>query len=428
MGGRPPEGWRYAALHEIADIVSGGTPSRAVARYWGGSIPWATPTEVSRASVRYLDSTRESITEAGVRAAGLRILPPGSVLVTTRATIGAVVRARVPITTNQGFQNLVPHADTHAAWLFHAIDQAGPKLRSLAAGSTFKEVSRESFQKLQLLVAPLREQRAIAAVLDAVDDAIERSRTVIAVSEVLRQTLLHELLTRGIPGWHARFTHHQSIGPIPNLWQVLSVASLLQNIEAGRSPLCLTRPATATEWGVLKVAAVSWGEFRPEENKALGPAHRPDPADEVNPGDLLFSRANGSPDLVGRTVLVRDTRPRLLLSDKTLRLVPRIDRVHPTFLHLLLSSRRARARLVAGASRSTSMFNISQTDLLQLQVAVPPKAEQQYIVQFEEDLVARHRAETAALESLQSVRSVLGHALLGASLRTLSSATTATQL
>lgn len=199
LDGSPPTGWRYAAVEELADVVSGGTPSRAVARYWGGSIPWATPTEVSRASVRYVDSTRESITEAGLKAAGLRILPAGSVLVTTRATIGAVARARVPMTTNQGFQNLVPHADTDAAWLLHAIEAARPVLHSLAAGSTFREVSRESFRRLRLLVPPLREQRAIAVVLDSIDEAIAKAEEALAATEMLRQALLQVLLTRGMP-------------------------------------------------------------------------------------------------------------------------------------------------------------------------------------------------------------------------------------
>lgn len=189
-------------MDELAEVVSGGTPPRGTARYWGGSIPWATPTEVSGARVRYLDSTRESITEAGAAAAGLRILPVGSVLVTTRATIGAVARNRVPMTTNQGFQNLVPRAGTDADWLLHAVEAARPALHSLSAGSTFKEVSRESFRRLPLLVPPLPEQRAIARVLDAIDQAIEETDAIAATTEKLRQTLLHELLSRGVPSWH----------------------------------------------------------------------------------------------------------------------------------------------------------------------------------------------------------------------------------
>lgn len=224
--GEPPASWRYALVEELADVVSGGTPPRGVDRYWGGSIPWATPTEVSGEDIRYLDSTRESITNAGLAAAGLRILPRGSVLVTTRATIGATAKVRTPMTTNQGFQSLVPRAGTDPAWLFHAMAAARPTLRRLAAGSTFKEVSRDSFRAFKLLVPTPEEQRNIAIALDAIDDAIERAQTVIASTKSLRNALLHDLLTRGVPGWHTQWRPVKGIGMLPATWDVSTLAAL----------------------------------------------------------------------------------------------------------------------------------------------------------------------------------------------------------
>ncbi len=397
--------------------MSGGTPPRGITRYWGGSIPWATPTEISDEHVRYLDSTRESITEAGLAAAGLRILPADSVLVTTRATIGATARVRTPLTTNQGFQNLVPRPGTDPAWLLHAVTAARPAIRQLAAGSTFKEVSRESFRTLRLLVPRPDEQRAIAAVLDAIDDAVERTEAVVAATETLREALLHELLNRGVPTSHTKWRFDARLGQLPACWEVRRLGELLLDIEAGGAPPRSNRPAAGTEWGVLRVGALTWGEYRPSENKALAPGAAPDATLEVHAGDLLLSRAN-TPELVGRTVLVRDTPPRLLLSDKTLRLVPDLGRTDQQYLHLALASPASRRQLSGAASGSSkSMFNIAQTSIREIVLPLPPASEQRRIVEAMAVIQERHAVVTDLLRHLQVLKCAASDALLTGQLR-----------
>lgn len=110
-------------------------------------------------------------------------------------------------------------------------------------------------------------------------------------------------------------------GPPYAHWVPLN--SLVGRMEAGKSFGGSAPPATGDEWGVIKVSAMTWGEFRPHENKAV-PADKVDPRFEIAPGDVLVSRANTTA-YVGAPVLVRSTPPRRLLSDKSLRLVPRSD-------------------------------------------------------------------------------------------------------
>ncbi len=111
------------------------------------------------------------------------------------------------------------------------------------------------------------------------------------------------------------------------------LGDLLLDIQAGKSPSCEERPATSDEWGVLKVSAVSWGAFKPEENKVLPQNFVVPPEYEVQTGDLLISRAN-TVELVGATVLVNGTRAKLMLSDKTLRLVTKDNLVSKSYLQL----------------------------------------------------------------------------------------------
>src|SRR5262249_367174 len=139
------------------------------------------------------------------------------------------------------------------------------------------------------------------------------------------------------------------------------LGDLVSRIEAGRSFGGPGRRADAEEWGVIKVSAMTWGEFRADENKAVS-ADAVDPRWEIKPGDLLVSRANTT-EYVGAPVLVRETRWRLLLSDKSLRLVLDGD-VNKEWLLYALSAPQTRRQISAAATgTSDSMRNISQAKL-----------------------------------------------------------------
>lgn len=213
-------------LGDVAEVVGGSTPSRTRADYWGEGVPWVTPSELTELPGRYLESSQESVTRDGLKAAGLRVLPAGSVLLTTRATIGATAINALPVTTNQGFQNLVGRAETESLWLYYCVSWMKHELEKRGAGSTFREVSRDSVRTLPILLPPLPEQRAIAAVLDSIDEAIERTEEVIAATERLRDALLHELLTRGLPGRHTAWCDVPGLGTIPADWEVVRLGDV----------------------------------------------------------------------------------------------------------------------------------------------------------------------------------------------------------
>ena len=102
-----PHGWEVKTLGEITDIFKGGTPKRNVERYFQGNIPWVTPTDITKLNgALYIDDTETHISEEVLGKSAARLLPAGAVLLTSRATIGKVAIARVPIATNQGFAQL----------------------------------------------------------------------------------------------------------------------------------------------------------------------------------------------------------------------------------------------------------------------------------------------------------------------------------
>lgn len=164
----------------------------------------------------------------------------------------------------------------------------------------------------------------------------------------------------------------------PDGWRSTSLGDLLDEIDAGWSPQCAEHPALVDEWGVLKLSAITSGQYIETENKALPATLVPRPELEVRPGDLLLARASGAIDLVGRTVFVQSTRSRLMISDKILRLRPKPDIALADFLNALLSFGPVRNALTA-VTGGSHMRNVSQRSLRSILVPCPPIAEQQEI-------------------------------------------------
>ena len=298
------------------------------------------------------------------------------------------------------------------------LAQWRPLQRHAVATSSGTKMPRTSWAQLgrfEFLLPSLPEQRAIAAVLSSVDDAIEKTRAVIDQVQIVKRGLMRELLTRGLPGHHTRFTKTE-IGTIPACWQVSALGDVLEAIEAGWSPKCERRPAQLGEWGVLKVSSVSSGLFKQHENKALHKDCEPNFPLEVKRGDVLVARASGVLDLVGRSAFVHGTRPRLMLSDKTLRLRPKVSLVRSLFLNLVLEDPRVRERVLIRTTGS-HMRNISQRALRGVPVPVPCLEEQERIEMFEALTIARLEREREFHAQLEVARAGLMTVLLTGKLR-----------
>jgi type I restriction enzyme S subunit len=163
---RLPESWVEVPIEIIADVSGGGTPDRANHTYFGGEIPWATPTDVTRLSGYYLTDTKETITETGLKYSSAKLLPAGAVLLTSRATIGKTAIAKVPMSTNQGFVNLDCQSKLIVnEYLARLLESRASYLESRAGGSTFKEISRSTVAKIKVPLPTLPEQQRIVDVL-----------------------------------------------------------------------------------------------------------------------------------------------------------------------------------------------------------------------------------------------------------------------
>lgn len=266
---------------------------------------------------------------------------------------------------NCAFQNTLlrvrPGDRVAPRYLLHYFKQQAAT-GALAAGSRgvgIFHLGREALAAWPVPLPPFPDQRRIAAILDLAEGLQSKRRASLALLGSLAESIFLEMFGDPAPGCAA--------------WPTSPLGDLLSMIDSGKSPVCLDRPPTAEEWGVLKLSAVTSGEFVEGAAKALPPGTDPDPRHEVRPGDVLFTRKN-TYALVAATAFVHSTRPRLLLSDLVfrLRLRPEVQ-VLPEYLQRVLAmpSLRREVQKLAGGSAG-SMPNVSKSRLLEFAIPIPP--------------------------------------------------------
>lgn len=187
-------GWQIKSVRDIATVIGGGTPDTGNPEYWSPSdIMWATPTDISASNGVFISHTERSISRAGAESCAAIVLPPNSVLLTSRATIGECRINTVPIATNQGFASLVPNPDTNHLFLYYLAQYLKPALVRLACGSTYLEVSKREIRRIRFGCPAPDEQRTIGEVLFRVDRALSHGKTDTLLR--LRKVLIQNLLT-----------------------------------------------------------------------------------------------------------------------------------------------------------------------------------------------------------------------------------------
>ena len=186
--------WSTYHLSDIAEVVGGGTPDTTVPSLWNGDIQWFTPTEVGHQ--KYVSKSARTITQLGLQKSSAKKLPAGSILLSSRATIGECSIAQRECTTNQGFQNLIPKNDTNNEFLYYLAQTKKHHFIKYASGSTFLEISNSEIRKTKCTVPGTEEQTQIAAFLSALDDRISVQNKIISKYETLIKGLYHEFFSK----------------------------------------------------------------------------------------------------------------------------------------------------------------------------------------------------------------------------------------
>lgn len=172
--------WKECTIADLGEVVGGATPStKKSENYENGDISWITPKDLSTFSGRYITCGERNITEIGLNRCSTRLLPPNTILFSSRAPIGYVAIAAKEMCTNQGFKSVIPNANTDYMFLYYLLKYNKDNIENMGSGTTFKEVSGNTMKSIKVQVpVDKEEQHRIGTILSAIDDKIEQNTAI----------------------------------------------------------------------------------------------------------------------------------------------------------------------------------------------------------------------------------------------------------
>ena len=412
-----PHGWTSRRFDQLGELCSGSTPSSSRTEFWDGATVWVTPTDLSRLNTPYLHDSAKHITERGLRNCSARLLPPGSIVLSSRAPIGYVAIPTVPFCTNQGCKSIALHNSYHSEFVYYAVTAAVPRLKRLGEGTTFAEISKSSLAKAEV-VLPIdkAEQAKIAEVLSTVDRAIEQTEALIAKQQRIKTGLTQDLLTRGIDehgNIRSEKTHKfkdSPLGRIPVEWESRKLCQVL--VQRPRNGLYKT--ASLIGRGTLLVGQTSFTQDRrldfslcrravvsPSEIETFGLVF----------GDILVTRVFATVDGIGQPVLVDSPPEPAVYESNMLLLRPSASMIDSLLLFTWLRSAATRRRVLCSVNASNQV-SVNQTVLNSLPVPVPSISEQKRISQALGQIDAAVRCTDVSLQKLRLLKTGLMQDLL----------------
>ena len=269
----------------------------------------------------------------------------------------------------------------------------------MVTGTAQPQVTINNAEDLQIPLPPLATQRAIVSRIETLfaelDKAVQHMRTARQQLKTYRQAVLNHWLNND-----------------DGKWEMVKLGEVLQKIEAGKSFRCNEKVPALHEKGIVKISAVTWGEFMEDECKTIINEDLYNPQFAIHKGDLLISRAN-TIQLVGNCVLVRkEPKRNIMLSDKVLRLVIR-DNVDSDFILYSLRTSKSRTQIQnMSTGNQDSMRNIGQDRIKKIEIPLPPLTEQQLIVQEIESRLSQATASETYIENALQQAEALRQSIL----------------
>ena len=169
--------WEKTKIGDIAIVVGGGTPDTNTSQYWNGKIQWFTPSEIGRN--KYVYNSVRTISEEGLNKSSAKLLPIGTILLSSRATVGECSINKKECTTNQGFQSLIPKENISNEFVYYLIQTKRKDLIRKSCGSTFLEISANEVRKIVVSIPTIKEQDKIAKLLSLLDERITTQNKII---------------------------------------------------------------------------------------------------------------------------------------------------------------------------------------------------------------------------------------------------------
>ena len=328
--------WTEEILGSVAKVVGGGTPDTNIQKYWNGNIQWFTPSEIGRD--KYVTYSLRTISEEGLNKSSAKLLPTGTILLSSRATVGECSINNVECTTNQGFQSLIAKENISNEFLFYLIQTKRKELIRKSCGSTFLEISANEVRKIKITIPTHKEQGKIANLISLLDERIATQNKIIEDLKKLKSAISKHLFSRK--------------DLLETTIRLADIATL-KNGYAFQS----RKYDTQGKWKILTIANVS-GERYINDDDCNCIINLPNDIQDhqvLKEGDILISLTGN----VGRVSLCKAGNN---LLNQRVGLLCITKNVNQEFLYQVLSSRKFENSMVA-CGQGAAQMNIGKGDV-----------------------------------------------------------------
>lgn len=351
-------GWPIVRIRDIGRLHGGGTPSRKRSEYFQGTIPWITGQDIPESHVAEISTARSYVTNEAVHGSATRVVPAGAVLVTTRVSVGKTAVAGCPICFSQDVTAILIHSTAIAFpdYVAYFLRSRREALLQKNQGSTISGITRDSLALEQIPLPPINEQQRIVELLQEAEEIRRlRSKAEAKITELIPAMFEEKF---GDPVRN------------PCKWNIEPLAALINDTPRNG----LYKPAELYGEGtpIIRIGDFTGGILQTSRN-----LQRVRIADEeveqfgVVNRQILINRVN-SIEHLGKSLLVASLTEPTVYESNMMRIDPRTEKVLPDYLIACLQHASIVAKLRAKAKKAINQASINQTDVLTLQIPVPP--------------------------------------------------------
>ena len=385
---------KKVTIGELGKTQSGGTPSSKHPEFFNGSIPWIGTTALNGKFLGKNDAVK-LITEEAVAKSATKIVPEKSIMVGIRVGVGKVAINAVPMCTSQDIVSIVgiDEASWNKEYISLALQYKAPLLAAQAQGATIAGITSKTLKAIEIPAIPINEQNRVVDILRKLENQVGFVRKQLCGLDALVKSRFVEIF-----GDFA-------------CYETKPLIKCVDCIEAGKSPKCLAFSRKMAEPGVLKLSAISSGVYCENENKALPRSVSLTIDKVVHANDILLSRKN-TPELVGRSVLVKHTDGNIMFPDIIFRMHP-LPPINAMYLSYLLAGPLLHSIQSLAHGSAKSMSNIPKSELAKLSIPIPALNLQNEFANFVSQVDKSRFVAQQQIEKLQMLYDSLAQEYFG---------------
>ena len=356
--------WVERKISDIGTVVGGATPStKKPENYEGGKIAWITPKDLSTFSGRYIERGERNITEIGLKSCSTQLLPPNTVLFSSRAPIGYVAITANEVCTNQGFKSVIPNENTDPLFLFYLLKYNKDKIEGMGSGTTFKEVSGNTMKNIVVNVPTDKKvQEKIAAILGSIDDKIEEN-------EQINNNLLEQIKTI-CTAWLSEYKPFD--GVMPSDWVETPLSDIAEFISG------YSYKGTELTDSTIAMATIKnfdrKGGFKLDGYKEIIPSSKLKESQHAELFDTLVAHTDltQNAEVIGNAepVMSKSGYDDIVFSMDLVKVLPKKDGVSKYLITAILQDKKFKAHCL-GYVNGTTVLHLSKKALPEYKLFLP---------------------------------------------------------